>query len=461
MELSVFERSIPVLQNAGQILKSNTDRKEKAIQVGQNILSAIQEHGMTPELDERCRAYMVNVNNALADMKEGRAAVTQIMDELKKLYTQVENDMDPKKAGTVPANIQGHRDSFAKQQAEERRRKEEELRREAEKKKERIDLVFAIEKGLSAYFTDHLLEVKKKMHSAFNAITLENFDQKETSLRDLAPVYSREHYDGYRASSYAKLHTMAEMNALVEEVKIQPIYQFETFSAKYQEEVLAIQRDLIDKLPSKRAELEENLRRQQEAEEKRRQEEERQRKAEEERQKALAQAREDERKALEEKATREREEERIRLEAMKRQEEEDTARAAEEQKIREEQDRLQMEADALKAKQQAEATAEVTKQGSQTMALFEQEAALAEAVPALEARQGYEIVVLHPAGYGQIFTFWFQNEGMNLALDKLGKTSLDQMKAWCEKKAHKDGSKIENSKWLRYDPTYKAVNKKK
>jgi hypothetical protein len=90
--------------------------------------------------------------------------------------------------------------------------------------------------------------------------------------------------------------------------------------------------------------------------------------------------------------------------------------------------------------------------------MFEQEAAVAD-VSAPEARQGYEIIVLHQAGYVQIFQMWFENEGKNLPLDKMGGTKLEQMKAWAEKHAHKTGTKIEG-KFLKYEESFKAVNRK-
>ena len=90
--------------------------------------------------------------------------------------------------------------------------------------------------------------------------------------------------------------------------------------------------------------------------------------------------------------------------------------------------------------------------------MFEQEATLAE-TNTPESRQGYEITVLHPVGYTQIFAAWFEKEGKNLPIDKIGNTKLDQMKAFCEKAAQKDGYFIE-SKFVKYDQSFKAINKK-
>ncbi|MBK7885520.1 MAG: hypothetical protein IPJ81_18275 [Chitinophagaceae bacterium] len=99
------------------------------------------------------------------------------------------------------------------------------------------------------------------------------------------------------------------------------------------------------------------------------------------------------------------------------------------------------------------------KQGDATMVMFEQEAATAEIDNRPEARQGYEITVLHPVGFTEIFAMWFEKEGKNLPIDKIGNTKLDQMKAWAEKHAFKTGTKIE-SKFIKYEESFKAVNRK-
>ena len=90
--------------------------------------------------------------------------------------------------------------------------------------------------------------------------------------------------------------------------------------------------------------------------------------------------------------------------------------------------------------------------------MFETEAATAD-IQVAEARQGYDIIVVHQAGWVQIFQLWFEQEGKNLPIDKIGNTKLDQMKSWAEKQAHKTGTKIE-SKFLKYEETFKAVNRK-
>jgi hypothetical protein len=102
---------------------------------------------------------------------------------------------------------------------------------------------------------------------------------------------------------------------------------------------------------------------------------------------------------------------------------------------------------------------DIESQGEATMAMFEKEMQVADTNDAGPIREGYEIIIKHPVGYTQIFAFWFERAGKDLAIDKLGNTKLDQMKAWCEKLAFKTNEKI-TSQFIEYKETFKAVNKK-
>ena len=76
-----------------------------------------------------------------------------------------------------------------------------------------------------------------------------------------------------------------------------------------------------------------------------------------------------------------------------------------------------------------------------------------------ETRDGFKITLLNKTAVAEIFTFWFQREGMTLTIDELEKKSIAQMKAYCEKVGHKSGDMIVSEN-LKYEPVYKAVNRK-
>ena len=447
-QVAVIENSIEVLKTGPEILANNQQRQQKALAVGRNILAAIQENGMNAELDEKAKEYLTKVNTAAKDMKEQRAAVTQLMDELKKMYTVVENDLDPKKPGTIPAQVQAARDAYAKQLAEEAERKRKEADRIAAIAKERIDLKAQIEVKMNEYFNTYLLNQKQKFTAKFNSLVLDSFADDAHAIRQYQPNYSEQHFSLFNPSVSSGIIDSGEILDIVAEVKQG---KYEVFAERYKAEMTALKQEIVDKLPSKLEELREQRRLEIEAADAKRKAEEEEAKRRAEMEKANAA----QRKRLEEEAAAARAAEEKRQAELKAEQE----RMAAERKKREEEEAARLAEEAAEAQRKAEEQAMIKKQGEETMVLFEKEAAIAESVQAPEARQGYEITVLHPVGYTQIFAIWFEKVGKDLPVDKLGNTKLDQMKAWAEKEAHKSGTKID-SKFLQYNETFKAVNRK-
>jgi hypothetical protein len=445
-QVAVIENSIEVLKTGPQILATNQQRAEKALAVGRNILSTIQETGMNPELDERAKNYLVNINKAGKEMKEERAAVTQIMDELKKMYTVVENDLDIKKAGTVPALIQEQRDAYARQIAEEAEARRRAAEIEAAKKNEAIEIASHAEKSLAEQFNEWLLGKKMAMTKFFNGLTLETFDEGEQRLTQAKIVVNWEAV--HRSFTYGGFHSAEEVVAISKAKYTELLPDFQNTAIA---ELTIHRDDIIEKLPSKKAELLEAKRLADEAYEA----ELKARQAEKERLEAIAKANEAEKKKLEAAAEEARKKEAD--EAAERKAQQD---AAEKEKAdREAAESARLAEEAAEAKRKADMDADIKKQGEQTMVMFEKEAAVAESVDAPETKQGYDITVLHPVGFTQIFALYFDKEGKDLPIDKLGNTKLDQMKAFCERLAHKTGEKID-SKFIKYELSFKAINRK-
>lgn len=445
-QVSVIMNSIDVLKTGPEILQSNQIRKDKALAVGQSILEAVEQGGMTAELDERANNYLVNINKATKQMKEDRSAVTQIMDQLKKMYTEVENELDPKKDNTIPNRVQKERDAYSRKVAAEAEEKRKEAERVANKAREAVDLKYQYETHIKGQYGSFLLGKKNKILQTFNAITLESFDEKSAGLKGLKIQFQFQPEGSFVTKRL--YHTDDELKAITDAVVDECTAEME---ANYNTEMELLKQDLIDKLPSKLAELQEQKRLADEAAAA----EQAAKEAEEKRQAAIARANAEEKERLEKEAEVQRQKEAEKQAELKKQQE---AAAAEQQRREdEEKERLAKEAEESAARAQQEA--DVKKQGEEAMVMFEQEAAAALDKPAPETRNGYEIEVLHPVGFTQIFALWFEKEGKNLPIDKIGNTKLDQMKAWAEKMAHKDGTKID-SKFLKYNETFKAVNRK-
>lgn len=447
----IIVKSLDTIKDAPIILKNNSERRDKAILVGKNILTTIQQSGgLDSELDERCNNYLVNCRTALTEMNATRKGVTQIMDELKKMYTTVEAELDVKKAGSIPYQIQEERNIYAKKIAEEAEKKRKELETAKRKADEEISLKSEVLKKISERLINKIFDYKTKVQNTFNNITLLDFDIKSSSLINHDVNISRE--------SIIKIIDVISMTGLyhsTEEVKRIVVaeienYDYQRFQEEWVAEITELKNDLIQKLSSKKTELEEQKRIADEAEKARIEAE----KAEKERQEAIAKAGAEEKKRLEKEA-----EEARKLEAERQAillEQKAEADRLQKEREQEEANRLQKEIE--DAKRKADEEAELKKQGELTMNMFTQEAELAD-IQEANARQGYEIAVSHPVGFTQLFAFWFEREGKNLGIDQLEKKSLGQIKSFCEKHAHKTGEKID-SKFLKYKETFKAVNKK-
>lgn len=459
-QLSIIEKSLPVFQQAGSILKENQSKTQKALIVGQSILdqwegawNITDKAERTKALqaaDERSNKYLVNCSIALKSEKEARSVVTQIMDEMKKMFTSLENDIDKTKANTLPSKVQENRDTLAQHLAKEERLRREEADRLAAKQREAVDIVSKISIALNEHFNTYLLGVKQKMTGEFNSQNLISITAFQLFLKGYQPEYKRDHFNIFSLYPSSAYNSKEEIQHLLSTVQTESKYN--EFNLTYKAEMGALAQDLLDKIPSKRSELlaeKERLDQAAAAAEQARIEKEK-------RDAALANANAAQKKRLQEEQRLAQEKEGERLEQLKKEQE----RAAYEKLEREEEEAEKMRQQAEQARQKAESEVEMKKQSDQTMIMFEQEASLSDVTPSADTRQGYDITVTHPAGFVEIFQYWFQNEGKNLGIDKLEKTSLGQMKAFVEKASHKQGRPCIDSKFLKFEQSFKAVNKK-
>lgn len=126
-------------------------------------------------------------------------------------------------------------------------------------------------------------------------------------------------------------------------------------------------------------------------------------------------------------------------------EKERLAKEAEERAKREAEEKRQ---ELLNFTQKQQTSIEAEKTEASLNTLFDQN----YSAPAANVKKTLSIEVSNPAGYGQIFMFWFEREGKNLPNEKIEKKSIAQMKKFCEDIANKDGEII-TSNFI----TYKEV----
>lgn len=380
-----------IAQQAPAVLENNKTRVLNAKTVGETILSAMEAE-MNDDMDEQANSYLVKARKTLELINNQRKPITQYLDEVKKRFTEIERELDPKNADSIVAKIQQRRNEYATAKLEAQKKKEEEAKRLAAIQQEKAEVEANIEAALRGYYADFKAKKIQSLYDLYNAICLNNLEEYSGHIKTFSEVYPKEHFEGFTTSIttiYLTKEDKVAIKAMVMEGK------YREFAKDFAESIRGEKIDLVSKLPAKKAELEE-----------------------------IAKATASQAKAM--------------AEAMARREQEEKERIARQRK---------------EAEEKAAAEAKAKQEAAKMQALFD--AQQTEKVN----RTGYEITVKHPAGFGLIFQLWYEYEGKDLAIDQMEKKSLGQMKAFCEKYAHKNDEKLE-SPYLSYKEIVKTAARK-
>lgn len=391
-----------IISQVPEIISNNRSSVEKAKSAGQALLYTIQAEGMSDELDERANNLLVKIRKTNEKMNNDRKPITQILDLMKKEFTTLEAELDPETKGGIYSLIQAERDKYATDKAAELRRKEEEARKKLELDKELIRLESECKMQLAGFFNAFLSSRISKLNELFNTLEIGNFESQSFTIKNFSVEYPHEHFESFAPQLRPVYASQDQINnIIIESTK----GKFGEFIDEFRGQISLAKQDVIDRLASRKRELEQI---------------------------------EAERKKNAEKAAE------MEKQAKARQEEEERKRKAE-------------EAERLKA---AEAKIETSRQADMTEALFESQVTIQEAPQqSASVRERYEIEVLNPLGYLLIAQFYFEHEGKIETVAKLEKKTLGSMKKFCESYAMKNDEKI-NSPFLKYNEKFKTIAKK-
>lgn len=398
-EIIKVEEITSIMANAGDTLLKNQALTAKAENKIIGLLDTIEGQGMSDELDKELNDWQVNAKKALQINYDRRTPITQMANQVVKAFTACEAPLDPAKKDSYYTKAQQYRNSWAAKKVEEQRKKEEEIRRQQELEKEKITVKAQVEEAIRLAYQDYLLKAKQYLNTNFERITLENFAGGEKWLKEYKCVLKLDVFEKMVPVVNAVYLTPELISNIILNVKT-PL--FTELAANFRECLEETKQLLIDRLPSKKAELEE-----------------------------IAKAGEEQRKELEAQA---------------------------EKRRKEEEERLQREAEEAKAKEAAAVSEK--KEAEQVNTLFDAQAQLAEVQSDSKHREGFSIEVKNYAGWMQISAFWFEREGKNTPADKFEKKTLGQMKTFAEKCAAKDPNDRIVSNHLVYHEVFKAVTVK-
>ena len=369
-----------IVSAAPQSYKDNKLSRENCEAAGQAILDAIVQGGMTDELDQRAAQYIEKARKTVKKMNERRAPVTQLFDTIRKEFTVMENAIDPTKANTIPFKLQQYRNQFAakKRAEEEERRRKEYERIQIEQARSRMKQ--DIEDDFKQQFQSLVNKDCNALSAIDSAVNLDNYEASFAQVKN----YSTE----LPADFLYNLHTLIRIPAgiTVNEIRKAEIEIKERlakqFKEQYEFEIDSTKQYIIDRLPSKKNNLE----------------------------------------------------------SMAKASAEEAARIKAEMEARQRKEAEEQEAERRRKEEEEKQKAEMARQQSEMESLFRKQSIVSGYQPKVRVEQ--KINLLNPEGMMPILSMWWSKEGCHLSVEELTKMFKKQI-TFCEKLA-KEGTYIKD-----------------
>jgi len=371
-----------IVSAAPQSYNDNKLSCERCISAGQSILNAITTNGgMTDELDKEAALFIEKARKTVKKMNEKRSPVTKLFDDIRREFTVIENAIDPTKADTIPYKLQQYRNQYAaKKRAEEEKRRQEEYKRQ-QAEQARVKLRQDIEGDFKTQFQTYLNQSINWLTTKDSSVTLENYNIVYSDVKNFSASLP--------ADWLQNLHTLIRIPG---NVSVDELRQIETdtkerlgkqFTEQYTAEIQDNKDFILDRLPSKKANLE-----------------------------RIAQA-----------------------------DAADAARAKAEMEERQRKEAEEREAERKRKEEEEKQKAEMARQQAEMSGLFAEQASMQNYQPKVKVTQKIEL--LNPEGIMPILSMWWSKEGCTLSVEELSKLFKKQI-TFCEKLANKDSVYIEN-----------------
>lgn len=180
---TVQSTDLKVMMN--EAFEKNKTSHDRCIEFGKFLLNKISENPMTDELDEEVKGFIIKSEKTLSIILERRKPITQMMDSVKKYFTGLENEINPKNEGNVINQLQQARNKYAadklRKQKEEAARLERERLIEVEKSNIKTRAEREIRDQASRLIDDQI----RKINFLFTSVSLENYDGTYEAFQNL------------------------------------------------------------------------------------------------------------------------------------------------------------------------------------------------------------------------------------------------------------------------------------
>lgn len=386
------ENIAPIVKSAPDAYQANQLSRQRCTSAGQAILDAINQSGMTDDLDQKAAAFIEKARRTVKAMNERRAPVTKLFDQIRGAYTTLENAVDPTKSGTVACLLQLKRNEYAAKKRAEAEKKQREMLAKQQLEQKRNKFILDVEDDIKRQFKSAVDTAVNDLQKIDQSLTLDNYNACEKILREYQTTLPGTWLSNLAVSVFVPYELREEAQKIIDDKKASLRKQFEE---QYSYEVESNRNYVLDRLPSKKAELE-----------------------------RIAKANADE-----------------------------AARLKKEKEEREAQEAAQRENERKQKEAEENKKAEAQRQAVAMRGLFDGQATVAAYQP--KSKVTKKIKLLNPEGILPIFSMWWTMEGSKQSTEDLTKMFKKQI-SFCEKLANSKEPEFIEDESVEYVDNVKA-----
>lgn len=386
------ENIATIVQKAPESYQANKMSSQRCDAAGKAILDAINAGGMTDDLDQKAATFIDKARRTVKAMNERRTPVTKLFDQIRGAYTSLENSIDPTKNGTIAFQLQLKRNEYAAKKRAEEEKRQRELLAKQQLENKRNQLKLDVEDDIKRQFQTEVDKVVNALQDFDKSLTLDNYAQTEKTIRGCRTTLPEGWLTNLTSNVRIPYELRDEAQAIINEKKEALKKQLDE---QYRYEAETNRDYILDRMPSKKAELE-----------------------------RIAKANKEEAEKLQK---------------------EKEAREAAEAKKREEERKAKEEEEKKKADAQ--------RQAAQMRDLFDNEATVTAYKPKTKVTK--KVHLLNPEGILPIISMWWTSEGCKMTVDELAKMFKKQI-TYVEKLANANEPTLIEDESVEYVDDVKA-----
>lgn len=382
---------------APDAITNNQTSAQACLDFGEKLLE-MAENRMNDEMDEKLRKYINKSRATVTTMTERRKPVTQLFDNIRSGFTDLERMIDPKVPGTPANRAQKLRDNYARMKLEEEQKRRREAELKAQMEQARTRYRDECEKELFNFFNNKTTQAINRLISLNGSLELSNFDAVSAEITSFDCNFPVSELSRY---TFAVLLPSSLSMQEIQEIQKSVLEKGKALMDQYSFDVSGQKDSIIQLLPSKYNEL-------------------------------------------------------SAIEQQKKTDMEAASRRQEEMKRKEQEEHIKQEIARQQEEQRRKQEEELKKRQANVDGLFATSAAsMVASSPQKKVKVRKVVTIKNSKGYADLFNYWWIGEGQYLSKEELEKVFKKQI-SFAEKAANQQNPDFIKSENIDYVDDVKA-----